>query len=276
MGTRWIRGLSNRSLLPDDRICRMYWAKTGNMSFPSWQIIYWVHIICPIDYEHTMESPQQYVFQWHYHRYRGQWEFRHVQVTVRRIREGFGMIIPSRKPSRGLKGLGGRSKVIGQATIQIPFVNSNMVINVGFSIVEEEAPSFLSKNGMIVNGLCINLQGGYQHIWHLRSPLKPWKLLFHLQVDLQLPYVKYTDRELRAKSHTPRIRTPIGIFTYKLLKRKTSKPLDHNLISRLHKLSKDCKFFKKNSTAFRRFKMTVGTEYLRFNHRFFLYTMFID
>lgn len=47
----------------------------------------------------------------------------------------FGRIFPIVKPQRGLKGIGGHSKVIGEITIQIPINYLNMIIDVVLAIM---------------------------------------------------------------------------------------------------------------------------------------------
>lgn len=83
----------------------------------------------------------------------------------------FGRKIPIREPKRRSKGFGGMIEVIGEVTIQIAFLNLKLIINVDSFIVEEEPPSLLSNKYMIDDGIYIRLQGGLNHITHLRQPL---------------------------------------------------------------------------------------------------------
>lgn len=66
----------------------------------------------------------------------------------------FGRRILLLPPARKyLKGIGGHGRVIGEVTIQIPFRALGMLIDVVFSILDEEVPSFLSNKDMIESGL---------------------------------------------------------------------------------------------------------------------------
>lgn len=71
--------------------------------------------------------------------------------------EEFGRRVPMRPPRRDVKGIGGKSKTLGEVTIQIPFVQLNVVLDVEFSILKSETPSLLSNKDMIDNGLDISL-----------------------------------------------------------------------------------------------------------------------
>lgn len=83
----------------------------------------------------------------------------------------FGRRVRIRPPRRDLRGIGGKKEVCGEVTIQIPFTKLNLIIDVDFSIIEDETPSLLSNKDMITNGLDISLPGRYIYIGKFRQPL---------------------------------------------------------------------------------------------------------
>ena len=89
-----------------------------------------------------------------------------------------------------------------------------------------------------------------------------------------MPYVLYTEDELR-KIHRgfghPSVRS-----TYHLLRRASGEDLDKKVKQQLDKISDDCKICLRNAATPRRFRLTVGTDELRFNHRVVVDTMFIQ
>ena len=82
----------------------------------------------------------------------------------------FGVVIPLRPPSRQkMKGIGGEGKVIGDASIPIPFNKLNIIIDVDFLIIDSDCPSLLSNRDMIINRLDISIKGSFLHM----GPFKP-------------------------------------------------------------------------------------------------------
>lgn len=54
-------------------------------------------------------------------------------------------IIPIPPPKKGIKGIEGKTKFIGEATIQITFCSLNLINDVDFEIVYSDAPSIFSN-----------------------------------------------------------------------------------------------------------------------------------
>ena len=187
----------------------------------------------------------------------------------------FGRKIPIRPPKKGVRGIGGRSEVIGEATIQIPFLKLHLIIDVEFSILKEISPSLLSNRDMIENGLDISLQGGYLYIGSLRQPLilENYFYTYNWSSD-SIPYVLYTEKELRTIHRS--FGHPSVSSTYKLLKRASNEPLAEDVKPNLRKLANECKICRVNAAIPRRFKLTVGSDELRFNNRIYVDTMFIE
>lgn len=188
----------------------------------------------------------------------------------------FGRKIIIRPPTKNnLRGIGGQQRVIGEATIQIPFNKLGLVIDVDFAIINSDIPTLLSNKDMIDNGLDLSLQGHYLHIGPLRQPLslENYFLVYRWSAD-DTPYALYTEPELRRIHRT--FGHPSVKATYNLLKRASKTGLDKEIRLELEKIADDCKVCKTNSSTPRRFKLTVGSDELRFNHRVIADTMFLD
>lgn len=71
----------------------------------------------------------------------------------------FSLPVPIRPSARkGLRGIGGSGKVPEDANIQINFTFLELIIDVYFTILAEDAPSLLFNRDMITNRLYISLQ----------------------------------------------------------------------------------------------------------------------
>lgn len=76
-----------------------------------------------------------------------------------------------RPPRRDVKVIGGKSKVIGEVTIQVSFTSHNIILYINFSILKMETTSLLCNRFMIEKGLDISLQGGYLYVDDRQQPL---------------------------------------------------------------------------------------------------------
>lgn len=56
--------------------------------------------------------------------------------------EEFGTRVPMRPPRRDVKGIGVNFKVIGEATIQIPFTGLNILLDIDFSMLKTKTPPY--------------------------------------------------------------------------------------------------------------------------------------
>lgn len=83
----------------------------------------------------------------------------------------FGRRVQLRPARKDVKGIGGQSVALGEVTIQIPFSQLDLVVDIEFSILGGDTPSLLSNRDLIENGLDISLQGGYLYIGEARQPL---------------------------------------------------------------------------------------------------------
>lgn len=83
----------------------------------------------------------------------------------------FGRKIPIRPTRKDVKGIGGKSKALGEVTIQVPFTNLNLILDIEFSILADDMPSLLCNRDLIENGLDISLQGAYLFVGDARETL---------------------------------------------------------------------------------------------------------
>ena len=188
----------------------------------------------------------------------------------------FGRKIPIRPSTeRSLKGIGGQGEVVCEVTVQIPFAKLGLIIDVAFAVLKGECPSLLSNKDMLLNNLDISLQGRYLHIGNLRQPLLLDNFFFiHNWSSKDTPYDLYTEDDLR-KIHRG-FGHPSVKATYHLLRRANPDTLPPQTMKALTKISTDCKTCLKYAQAPRRFRLTIGAETLRFNHRVAIDTMFIN
>lgn len=187
----------------------------------------------------------------------------------------FGIKVPLSPPCKNVKETGGRLRPIGEATIQIPFLLLNLVIDVDFSILKDDLPSLLSNRDLIDYGLDVSLQGAHLHIGDFKQPLVLENYFFIFEWDASsIPYMLYTDRELRS------IHRAFGHLSVsslrKLLKKSSKELLDKSVKKNLKAIAKKCSTCSKHSPAPLRLKLTVGTDDPGFNLHVYVDTVFLN
>lgn len=136
-------------------------------------------------------------------------------------------------------------------------------------------PSLLSNRDLIDNGLGIRLQGGYLHVGDSKQPLTLDNYFFIYKWDARsIPYVLYTEHELRSIHRA--FGHPSVSSLHKVLKKASTEPLAKDVKKGLEEITADYLTCRKHSPSPRRFKLTVGTEDLVFNHHIYVDTMFIS
>lgn len=188
----------------------------------------------------------------------------------------FGLRVPIRATERRtLRGIGGHGTIVGEAMIQIPFGDLGLVIDVTFTILEEDVPSLLSNRDMIDNGLDLSLQGRYLYKGSRKQPLalENYFLIYRWKAGTT-PFALYSEGELR-RIHRgfghPSVRA-----TEKLLERAAGENIDEDTRKALQQLERGCHTCRRYAGSPRRFKLTIGTGSLKFNHRIVADTMFIN
>jgi len=167
--------------------------------------------------------------------------------------------------ARGLIGIGGTSSSIGTATIPVPFQDLDLIIDVKFRILRSECPSLLSLRDMIRCGLDISIQEKTVSFKHKIQALTfENDFLKHKWSSRDLDFTMYTEKELR-RLHRG-FGHPSVSALYKLLKRANPAECDKAVQQAIEDISKSCGTCSKLASKPRRFKLSVGTEDLRFNH----------
>lgn len=188
----------------------------------------------------------------------------------------FGIRCSVRHPDgRMIRGIGGNQPAIGFVTIQVPFRDLNLTIDVDFMLVSGSIPSLLSLRDVYENGLDISLQ---RQMITFRDKCQKLDFdnffLIHNWTPNDVPYSLYTEGELR-KIHKvfghPSVTAASG-----LIKRALGGNLDTKTRRIIEIISDECHICKRNAQAPRRFKMTVGTDDLSFNHNIQVDTMFLN
>lgn len=186
--------------------------------------------------------------------------------------------VPSRidKSKRStLLGIGGSSSTIGTATIPVPFKNLQLTIDVDFKIVRDNVPTLLSNKDMIVNGLDISLQDKVVKLGNKTQPLILENYFFiHKWKPSDISHSMYTEPELR-QLHRSFGHPSVTALT-NLLRRARPDEVSESVRKQIDDLTKQCIVCAENAGKPRRFKITVGTSDLRFNHTVAVDIMFIQ
>jgi len=173
-----------------------------------------------------------------------------------------------------LRGLSGSSKPIGTAVIPVPFRELNLVIDVTFQIVSNEIPTLLSMKDMKDIGLDISIQEEVVKYKHLHQPLVMENyFLIHRWSRGDVAYSLYTETELR-KLHRffghPTVSSLLNI-----LRRANPTKMTKEVRDAVSELAKACIICAENASRPKRFKLTIGSDELRFNHTVAVDVMYI-
>lgn len=179
-----------------------------------------------------------------------------------------------RGEQRGIRGVGGSAKIIGSANIPVPFRDLKLVIDVQFRIVNEKVPSLLSNKDMIDNGLDISLQRKtISHGKQEQSLDFENYFLIHRWRSDDISYSMYTEKELR-KLHRVFGHPSVRALT-NLLRRADPRAMNPSVVEAVKEITHACTICATHAKRPRRFKLTVGTDDLRFNHVIAVDIMFL-
>lgn len=186
----------------------------------------------------------------------------------------FGLRPAIRTQTRGVIGIGGRKSSIGTVTIQIPFPNLGLIIDVCFLLMTGNVPTLLCMKDMIDNNLDISLQ--HRTITHegrkQQLRLENYFLVYRWGFK-DMTYTLFTEQEL-LKIHKVFGHPSVGA-TQRMLRRAKGEALDKKTRGAIAKITEDCKICKTHAAKPRRFKLTIGADGLKFNCRVQVDTMFI-
>lgn len=174
-----------------------------------------------------------------------------------------------------MRGIGGTGTILGEATLPVPFSELGLVLHIAFVVLERDCPTLLSNKDMLDNGLDISIQDRYISMGERRQPLILENYFLKYKWDPYcMIYAAYSEKELvkihRSFGH-PSVRA-----TYNLLRRAGRAEPKGETLRQLEKIAAACRECQKNEAKPRRFKLTVGTDELTFNHIVVIDTMFIN
>lgn len=156
----------------------------------------------------------------------------------------------------------------------------NLVIYVAFSMISDEEPrdpnpTLLSMKDMLDNNLDISIEECFVKFQGLRQTLTMDNyFLVHRWTVKDLPYAFYTASELRNIKRV--FGHPSVKATTNLIKRAKGKRLSKDKRQMLQSISEACTVCKYEDKKPRRFKLTVGSEELRFNQHVQIDTIFLE
>lgn len=147
-------------------------------------------------------------------------------------------------------------------------------MDVNFLMIDAEFPTLLSLRDMVINKLDLSIVGQCHKFEGRDEPLQMSNYcLINVWIPRDTHYILYTDADHRLIHRNfghRKVRTPINF-----LKQESTQPLPPQVRGSIEAISQDCTVCKRPQTAARLFKLTLGAEYLRFNHNIQVYTMFI-
>lgn len=179
-----------------------------------------------------------------------------------------------RKEGREVNGIGGKSVAIGATIIEVPFRDLGIVIDVRFLIISSDVPTLLSMRDMVDNKLDTSVQERTISLGSKKQSLSMENyFLIHRWSKGNMPFVLLTEVELR-KIHSA-FGHPSVAAMGNLLKR-AGDDLSSETQESIKRLTETFFPCKRNSKRPRRFKLSVGTEDLCFNHSVQVDTMFLE
>lgn len=176
---------------------------------------------------------------------------------------------------RAVNGIGGIIKALGTVMIQIPFKKLHTIIVVQFLVLSGRVPTLLSMRDMAENDLDISLKGRF--ISH-----NGWKQLLALENFFLIRRWRASDEpfSLHSEEEIIRIRRSFGHpsvnATTRLLRKAIAGRIDSGVTRTLKNIEEACITCKKYERKQRRFKLTIGTDGMRFNHTVEVDTIFIE
>lgn len=179
--------------------------------------------------------------------------------------KAFNVVTNIEAITRTVKGLGNvRNDMVGRATISVPFLELQIVLDLMFYIYAGPGPSILCLATMNEYELSLDnwkdklwFGGRAQHL-HVRNGL-----LVHNRQPGELATALFTDGELY-KLH-PSFGHPSVQKLVEVLKRARPEELTAEARAALEDITEACRVCLKESNPRRRFKLTMRTDELRFN-----------
>ena len=176
--------------------------------------------------------------------------------------------------NRSLNGIGGKSRAIGTAIIPIPFNSLGVVLDVKFRIMKDHCPSLLSLRDMIDSGMEISIQDKTVSIGDRTQEISfENDFLKYKWKASDMATTLYTEQELR-RLHK-HFGHPTTHAMHKLLRTARPDECDESVRKELARIVSECDICQRHAPQTRRFKLTVGTGPLTFNHTVAIDIMYI-
>ena len=164
-----------------------------------------------------------------------------------------------------IRGIGGKSSAIGTAIIPVPFKGLRLVADVKFQIVTDKVPSLLCMKDMLQNGLDISIQNSVMTYKSFSHPLQMRNyFLIHKWEPCDVSHSLYSEQELRKLHRT--FGHPSASALIKVLKAARPEQMTPEVRNNVMNIVKSCVTCSTYASKPKRFKITVGTEDLCFNH----------
>lgn len=178
----------------------------------------------------------------------------------------FGVSPNIQGDTKSLLGLGKTVvKTLCYVTIQIPFVDLDIVIDLNFRVISQNQSTLLSLSDLKQNGLDISIRDETVSFKHKLQPLLYENdFLKHKWMPWESSIILYTEEEL-SRLHR-NFGHPSVTRLQKVLKTANPEEMDTPTKQAIDELTRKCNVCQKHASAPRRFKLTVGCDDLRFNH----------
>lgn len=154
-----------------------------------------------------------------------------------------------------------------------PVQDLDGILDVQFLVVKDNITTLSSMKEMLDNGLDSSIQERFVSLGNRRHSLAT-KIFFDSQVGTKRSALCFLTKQELQTVHRTFIPPSVRLLE-RLLKRADRSSLDKETISALKKIEEDYILCGKIDSYLRRFKLTVRSEELRFNHRVQVDTMFI-
>ena len=170
-----------------------------------------------------------------------------------------------RADRKTIRGIGGKEETIGSTIIPVPFKGLGLILDVKFAIVKRKVPSLLCMRDMKQTGLDISIQDELMKFRNLEHPLSMENyFLIHRWEPNEMSFVLYTEQELR-KLHRTFGHPSVSAFM-KVLRSARPDEMTKEVKDWITDITRSCVTCQTYASKPKRFKITVGTDDLRFNH----------
>jgi hypothetical protein len=187
----------------------------------------------------------------------------------------FGVPMKVGKTNRSIKGVGGHVRALGIALVPVPFPKLGVTIDVKFLILSSiDTPTLLSLRDMRENNIGLDILEGNVTLGKEKQPLSFvngfW--VYNWQPE-DSPMCLFTEEQL-LKLHRSFGHPSVNALT-NVLNRARPEEDGSQFRKLLSKISQNCHVCSMTASKPRHFKLTIGSEDIRFNHCVALDVMYL-